>query len=59
LIVEEHTARVDAVLEARALSPAFVGAAFNVRLAIGGNLERAVALGPGRAAFQPGAGARP
>jgi hypothetical protein len=58
LIVEEHTARVDAVLEARALNPAAAGAALDVRLTIGGNVVRAVALGPGRAALQPGAGAR-
>lgn len=56
LIVEEHTARVDAVLEARALNPAVLGSAFDVRLAIGGNRVRAIALGPGRAALQ---GARP
>jgi hypothetical protein len=55
LIVEEHTAVVDAVLEARALSPAAVGAGLDVRLAIGGNVMRAVALGPGRAALYPGA----
>jgi hypothetical protein len=52
LIVEEHTARVDAVLEARALNPAAPGAAFDVRLTIGGHVVRAVALGPGRAALQ-------
>ena len=52
LIVEEHTARVDAVLEARALNPAAPGSAFNVRLMIGGNVVRAIALGPGRAALQ-------
>jgi hypothetical protein len=59
LIVEEHTARVDAVLEARALSPAAPGVPFDVRLTIGGNVVRAVALGPGRATLQPGSGARP
>jgi len=52
LIVEEHTALVDAVLEARALSPAALGSALEVRLAIGGNRVRAIALGPGRAALQ-------
>ncbi|MGO9638814.1 MAG: hypothetical protein ACLPSO_12855 [Terracidiphilus sp.] len=52
LIVEEHTARVDAVLEARALSPAALGSALDVRLAIGGNRLRAIALGPGRAALR-------
>ena len=59
LIVEEHTARVDAVLEARALNPAAPGTAFDARLTIGGNVVRAVALGPGRAALQPEAGVRP
>jgi hypothetical protein len=59
LIVEEHTAIVDAVLEARALGPAALGSRFNVRLAIGGRVMRAVALGPGRAILQPEAGVRP
>ena len=59
LIVEENTARVDAVLEARALNPAASGSALDVRLTIGGNVVRAIALGPGRAALQPGAGAQP
>ena len=52
LIVEEHTARVDAVLEARALNPAAPGSALDVRLAIGGRVVRAIALGPGRATLQ-------
>ncbi len=51
VIVEEHTAVVDAVLEARALTPAAVGTVFEVRLAIGGRVVRVVALGSGRAAF--------
>jgi hypothetical protein len=59
VIVEEHTAVVDAVLEARALMPVAVGAAFNARLMIGGRVVRVVALGPGRAALEPGMGARP
>jgi hypothetical protein len=59
LIVEEHTARVDAVLEARAINPAAPGAAFDVRLTIGGHVVRAIALGPGRAALQPEAEVRP
>jgi hypothetical protein len=59
LIVEEHTARVDAVLEARALTPAALGDAFDVRLTIGGNRVRAIAMGPGRAALQPMTGIRP
>jgi hypothetical protein len=57
LIVEEHTALVDAVLEARALSPAAPGVEFNARLTIGGRVVRAVALGPGYAALQPRTGA--
>jgi hypothetical protein len=59
LTVEEHTARIDAVLEARALNSAAAGAVFNVRLTIGGRVVRAVALGPGRAVFEPGTGVRP
>jgi hypothetical protein len=59
LIVEEHTAVVDAVLEARALNPAAQGSTLEVRLTIGGNVVRAVALAPGRAALQPQAGERP
>jgi hypothetical protein len=50
--VEEHSATVEARLEAVALTPAWLGSAFNARLAIGGQVVRAVALGPGRAAFQ-------
>ncbi|MGA2276850.1 MAG: hypothetical protein ABSG00_04535 [Terracidiphilus sp.] len=49
LIVEEHTAIVDASLEAQALAPAEAGAVLNVRLTIGGRVLRAVAIGPGRA----------
>ncbi|MGD0800257.1 MAG: hypothetical protein ABR906_02965 [Terracidiphilus sp.] len=59
LIVEEHTARVDAVLEARALTPAARGAVFEARLTIGGMVVRAVALGPGRATLEPETGVRP
>jgi len=59
LIVEEHTAVVDAVLEARALNPAAVGAPLNVRLTIGGNVVRVVALGPRHAALLAEAGKRP
>jgi len=57
LIVEEDTAVVSSRLEAVALGPAAIGAAFEVRLKIGGKLLLAVALAPGRAAFQ--AEARP
>ena len=59
LILEEHTARVDAVLEARAMNPAALGALLDVRLTIGGNVVRAIALGPGRVALQTRTGARP
>jgi len=59
LTVEEHTPVVDAVLEARALTPAAAGATFDARLTIGGRVVRAVAIGPGRAALQPGTGVRP
>jgi hypothetical protein len=59
VIVEEHTAVVDAVLEARALKPAAMGAVFEARLLIGGRVVRVVALGPGRAALEPETGVRP
>ncbi len=59
LIVEEKTAVVEARLEAVALGPAAPGSAFRVRLSIGGRVARAVALGPGRAAFLPELEARP
>ena len=59
LRVEEHTAHVDAGLEARALGPAAAGSALDARLTIGGRVVRAVALGPGRAALQPETEARP
>ncbi len=53
LVVEEHTAVVDAQLEATALGLAAVDAEFRARLKIGGKLIRVVALGPGRARFKP------
>ena len=59
LVVEEHSAVVDARLEAVALGPAAAGAALKVRLAIGGKVLQAVALGPGRAEFAPETGVRP
>jgi hypothetical protein len=59
LIVEESTALVEARLEAVALGPAQPGASLNVRLIIGGNVVRVVALGPGHASFAPIGGARP
>jgi hypothetical protein len=51
LVVEENTAVVEARLEAVALGPAMAGSPLDVRLKIGGKVVRAVALGPGRAAF--------
>ena len=51
LVIEENSAVVEARLEAVALGPAAVGAEFKARLAIGGRVVRAVALGPGRASF--------
>jgi hypothetical protein len=59
LIVEEDTRRVQMRLEAVALGQAASGASLNVRLAFRGNVVRAIALGPGRAAFAQGAGVRP
>ena len=53
VIVEEHTAVVEARLEAMALGPAAVGGAFRARLRMGGKVVRAVALGPGRAVLEP------
>lgn len=59
LIVEESTPVVKARLEAVALNPARIGSVFKVRLAIGGKVVRAVALGPGRAVFAEETGAQP
>jgi hypothetical protein len=59
LIVEEHTDVVDARLVGRALNSVALGSVFNVRLAIGGKVVRAVALGPGRAALKQETGVRP
>jgi hypothetical protein len=59
LIVEENTPVVESRLEAVALNPAKVGSVFKVRLAIGGKVVRARALGPGRAAFAEKIGAQP
>jgi len=53
LTVEEHTAVVDARLEAVALQPAVRGAPFKARLKIGGKVVRVVAVSPGRADFAP------
>jgi flagella basal body P-ring formation protein FlgA len=59
LVIEEHTAHMDAILDARALSPAAVGALFAARLTAGGRVVRVMALGPGRAALQAESGVWP
>jgi hypothetical protein len=51
VVVEEKSLLVEARLEGIALGSAVEGAEFRVRLTIGGKVLRAVALGPGRAAF--------
>jgi hypothetical protein len=51
LMVEEHTAVVDARLLAVALEPAAKGAEFKARLKIGGKVVRVVAVSPGHASF--------
>ena len=47
--VEEHTARVDAVLAAVALGSAAPGALLRVRLAVGGRVVQAIATAAGHA----------
>jgi hypothetical protein len=54
VILEAHTARMDAQLEAVALAPAAAGSEFTVRLKIGGQVMRAVALERGRARWVEG-----
>lgn len=49
IIVERHTAIVDARLEAVAMNPAWAGSALNVRLTAGGQVLRARATALGRA----------
>lgn len=51
-----HTTVMDAELEAVALAPAAVGAAFPVRLKMGGKVVDAVALAAGHAQWAPGSG---
>ncbi len=53
LVVEEHTAAVDARLEAVALESATKNAHFRARLKIGGKVVRVVAVSPGHAEFAP------
>jgi hypothetical protein len=57
LVIEEHSALVEARLEATSMGLAVQGAEFNARLAIGGKVVRAVALAPGLAAFASSEGA--
>lgn len=54
LLLEQDSDLARVRLEAVAMQPAAAGAALRARLAIGGKVVRAVALGPGRAAFAPG-----
>lgn len=49
IVLEEHTAVVDAHLAAIALGPAAPGGALRVRLAIGGRIVPALAVAQGRA----------
>jgi hypothetical protein len=49
IVVEEHTAIVDARLEAVAMNPAWADSLLNVRLVVGGRVMRARAAAPGRA----------
>jgi len=59
LIVEEHTAVVDARLEAIATGSAVVGAEFEARLKIGGKVVKVMALAAGRAELAPETKAQP
>jgi hypothetical protein len=59
VIVERNTAVVEERLDAIALGPAVKGSTFEVRLQVGSKVFQAVALGPGYAAFAPGAGEQP
>jgi hypothetical protein len=59
VMVEEHSAVVDARLEATAMGSAGMGAEFQARLKIGGKMVRVIALGPGRAELAPEAKAHP
>lgn len=53
VLVEEHSAVVDAYLEGVALGPASAGTLFRVRLRVGARIVDAVAMGPGRAVLKP------
>jgi len=57
VVVEENSAVAEARLGAVALESATAGSAFHARMEIGGRVLRVVAIGSGRAAFQPENGA--
>ncbi len=59
IVVEEHTERVDAVLEAVALGPAVEQGWFRARLRIGGRVVRVVAVRAGHAMLAANAEAKP
>ncbi len=59
VILEEHTAVVDATLEAIALGPAREGSELWVRVSMGGGRVRARAIRAGRATLIPESGVRP
>lgn len=59
LVVEEHTAVVDARLEAVALGSAEAGAELKARLKIGGKVVRVIAVAAGRAVLAPESEAQP
>jgi hypothetical protein len=59
ILVEEHTEKVDAVLEAVALGPAVEQGSLHARLRIGGRVVRVVAVGAGRARLSADAEAKP
>jgi hypothetical protein len=56
VLVEEHNAVVDAVLQAVALGPAVSGGLFSARLKVGGRVLQVVAVAPGRAKILFGTG---
>ena len=53
ITLEEHTAHVDAVLEAVSLGPAIPGGIFRARLQVGGRVVRAIASRAGHALLAP------
>lgn len=54
VLVEEHTERVDAVLEAVALGPAAESGLLQARLKVGGRVVSAIAVAPGRVRLSAG-----